>query len=208
MIYRNYSYIISLALCLVAIYLYIEVKKRDEPATRQVCRYSLETLNEIVEDGDIITRLGSQIWSNFIRDVSVDDRRFSHVGIVRVVEDLVSVIHAEGTVNRDRDMVKEESLESFLSVARSVGLYRYTGDIERSISDISLNFLGMPFDWSFELADSTRVYCTELVYKVIKQIEPDINFHTIFMKEINRNIIPIEAISNSINFEEKLFLKL
>jgi hypothetical protein len=69
-----------------------------------------------------------------------------------------------------------------------------------------MDYIGCPFDWSFDLQDDTRLYCTELLYAVLKKTLPEIQLLTIFQKELSKNIIPLEAVSNSAYFKEVAYI--
>ena len=187
---------------LLAILTFAYLNNNDKPASRQVCSIYLQKIHEIVQDGDIITRLGDRLWSDIIRDKSVEDKRFSHVGVVRVRNEQISVVHAEGTTVRGNDFVKEEPLEDFLQWSRAIGIYRVGNICGIEISNLSIEYIGIPFDWRFDLTDETTMYCTELIKVIFGRLNPEIVLSTVFVKELGREIIPLESISNSEFFEE------
>jgi len=155
-----------------------------------------------LQDGDIICRLGDRLWSAWFKDISPVDKRFSHLGIVLVVDGQISVINAEGLAIQGKDYVNETPLEEFLEIAKAVGIYRlrdYEGNV---ITAAAMEYIGYPFDWSFDLNDENKLYCTELLYAVIKKIAPDIQLQTIYQKEISKEIVPLEAVSKSDYFTE------
>jgi len=165
----------------------------------------LSQIFEIIQDGDFITRLGNKIWSRIIKNLNEEDKRFSHVGIVRVRDDEYTVIHVAGTISFRRDYVREEPLLDFLKIASNVGVFR-TNDADGSkISDKAIEYVGVPYDWSLDMLDDSRIYCTELIYLVLKRIDPSINLNTIYVPLFRKEIIPIEAISNSEHFTEVFF---
>ena len=161
---------------------------------------------ERVRDGDIICRLGDRLWSLYFKDVSPTDKRFSHLGIARVTGGAVTVINAEGRAMEGRDFVNETGLEEFLGAARAAGIYRPRGLDGKALSTAAAGFIGVPFDWSFDLQDDTRLYCTELLYAALKKAAPEIRLQTVFRKELNRELIPLEAVSNSPYFEEVAYI--
>jgi hypothetical protein len=154
-------------------------------------------LFEIVEDGDIICRLGDRLWSQLFKDVSVTDKRFSHMGIIHVNNGIITVIHSEGDTGHGRDFVNEVPLQEFVKIARAIGIYRIN-DIEGSqISNLAAEYIGIPFDWQFDINDESKLYCTELLYVISKRLNPIIKLNTIYIKEFDKEIIPLESISNS-----------
>jgi len=165
-----------------------------------------DMLFSVVQDGDIICRLGDRFWSQLFKDVSVTDRRFSHMGIVRVMDSKIIVIHAEGDTGHGRDFVNEIGFDEFLKIARAVGIYRIKETDGSIISNLAVNYLGIPFDWQFDMYDETKLYCTELLSVILKQAHADFELDTIYVKELGKNIIPLDAISNSQHFTEIYFI--
>ncbi|MDR0323082.1 MAG: hypothetical protein LBI12_01380 [Treponema sp.] len=175
------------------------------PRGKPVVLYEPDVLLKIVEDGDIICRLGDRFWSGFFRDVSAVDRRYSHIGIIRINGDRITVIHAEGTTEPKKDFVKEETFEDFIKIARTIGIYRINDANGSQISNLATEYLDLPFDWQFDMYDNSKLYCTELLYVILKRLMPELELNTVFIKELGREIIPLEAVSNSEYFTEIFF---
>jgi hypothetical protein len=162
-----------------------------------------EMLFESVKEGDIICRLGDRLWSQYFRDISIEDKRYSHMGIIQINNNQVTVIHAEGTTKTGRDFVKEERLNDFIKAARSIGIYRINNfDNGNKIANLAIEYLNTPFDWQFDMNNDTKIYCTELLYVILKRVLPETKLKTIYIKELGKDIIPLDAISNSEYFSE------
>ena len=173
----------------------------------------ISALYNIVRDGDIICRLGDRLWSQFFKDMSESDKRYSHLGIIRINNGVITVIHSEGDSGHGRDYVNEIAFEEFVKIARAIGIYRINEDlindinIDRSqISNLAMEYLGVPFDWKFDLSDTTTIYCTELLSLILKRISPELELNTVFVKEWGRNVIPLDAISTSKYFHEVYYI--
>jgi len=166
-----------------------------------------DTFYGILKDGDIICRLGNRLWSQIFKDFSIDDKRFSHIGIIRIYNDRITVIHAEGTARPGKDFVKEEPLEDFLKVARAIGIYRIMNLDGNKISNMAMEYIGVPFDWKFDIGDASEIYCTELLYIILKRLMPEFKFNTTYVKELKKDIIPIDSITNSEYFSEVFFIR-
>ena len=160
---------------------------------------------ELLEDGDIICRLGDRFWSNLFKDVSETDKRFSHMGIVYKSDTELKIINSEGDTGHGMDFVNMVELADFLRVARTVGVYRLQSENRVKLSQIALEYLNTPFDWQFDMSNADKLYCTELLYVVLKRIGLDLD--TVFVKELSRDIIPLDSVSNSKLFLEIIFLK-
>ena len=191
--------IITFTILVSSIVVYV-IMPRGKPLKFAV--KELEILSEILKDGDIICRLGDRVWSQFFKNISESDNRFSHMGIIRINNDLTTVIHAEGDTGHGKDFVHETALNDFVKIARAIGIYRINNVNGNQVSNIAAEYLGIPFDWQFDMQDESKLYCTELLYAILIRIAPELELNTIYINELGKNIIPLEAISNSKYFSE------
>jgi hypothetical protein len=155
-----------------------------------------------LNDGDIICRLGDRPWSLFFREISPIDKRFSHLGIIRIRDNVISVINAEGLAFEGKDYVNEVPLKEFLSIARSIGIYRLINVDGNIVSDRAVEFKGRPFDWQFDMNEDDKLYCSELLYVILKKVSPDITLNVVWLKEIGKNIVPVDICSQSEYFAQ------
>ena len=86
------------------------------------------------------------------------------------------MIHAEGLALEGKDYVNEVPISDFLKNARSIGIYRLrTTEIEgETISDTALEYIGRPFDWQFDIEEDNNLYCTELLFVILKKLDANI----------------------------------
>jgi hypothetical protein len=152
-------------------------------------------------------RLGDGPWSPIFRDLSLTDKRFSHLGIVRIRDGNITVINSVGSFQDREKGVDEVSLDKFLRVAKSAGLFRLKSENRAFISDRAADYIGYPFDWSFDLSEEKSIYCTELLYVVLKNTEYENILTTIYLEQLKKDVIPLEAVSNSPWFDEILYIK-
>jgi len=192
--------IIILIVLILTIFIYI-IMPRGKPAVL----IKENSFYDILNDGDIICRLGDRLWSEIFKDFSVNDKRFSHTGIIRINNNQITVIHAEGTSKPGKDFVKEEPIDDFLKAARAIGVYRIMDLDGNKISGMAMEYSGVPFDWKFDMDDASELYCTELLYNILKRLKPAFEFNTAYIKELGKNIIPVDSISNSEYFSEIYF---
>jgi hypothetical protein len=155
-----------------------------------------------LKDGDIICRLGDRIWSKFFKELSPNDKRFSHLGIVRIRENTITVINAEGLAVEGKDYVNEVSLKDFLKIAQRVGIYRLRTIEGYKISDEALKYKGRPFDWQFDMEEDNNLYCSELLYVILKRLDPNIVLNTTWLKNFKKNVIPLDVCLQSEYFIE------
>lgn len=121
-------------------------------------------------DGDLVLRHAAGRWSNYFRDSSPVERRFSHIGIVVREVDGWNVIHADASDRTGVGCVRREPLDVFLREAVDWAVFRVSASEEQrtAIAGEARAFLGVPFDAEFNPDDASRVYCTELVYHTFR----------------------------------------
>ena len=125
---------------------------------------NVKNIRPLLRNGDVILRSGIGLWSNLFRSSNTVDKRFSHVGIIRISSDSsVHVIHAEGDDTSGKGIVFEDTLEHFVGKSDKIGLGRLRIGVPNRFVDSAMTFLGRPFDWKFDKNDDTAVYCTELI---------------------------------------------
>ena len=203
-VYKRWALIIAIFIFfLLGLFLFIKISQLNPKMSKK--RINAKDISAYLKDGDVICRLGNRIWSLYFKDISLTDKRFSHLGIVRINDDKITVINAEGRAIEGKDSVNEVDLDEFLEIARAVGIYRlnnYDGGI---VSSEAMKYISYPFDWDFDMEDGSKIYCTELLYIILKKIAPEIELKRVLQKGLKKEIIPLEAYSNSEYFTEILY---
>jgi hypothetical protein len=148
-----------------------------EQANRQR-EASLRTAMEAFHTGDVAFRRGSGLMSRAVIFAGKDGV-YSHVGILnRHADGTWWVIHAvpgEPAHSGDPDRVKCEPLERFFALDRAV-----SGAVMEVAADSTtctaaaahaerLAAAGILFDHDYNLADTTSLYCTELIDFVYRE---------------------------------------
>lgn len=156
-----------------------DVRKPRFPQTFRHEWYA--SLAATVADGDIIFRRGSSMAS---RVVLMSDKRsdYSHTGIVRVRDSLLTVIHAVPGERHDKAAaVKHESLARFTqpSLASKVAVARVKNTEkacrqQASAKAYSYYCRHVPFDQAFDLRDTAALYCTELIWQAYRHAGLDL----------------------------------
>lgn len=187
--------------CITIIVIIIQ-QKRQQSISRNVQYIQEDKILPFINDGDIICRLGDRVWSMYFKELSPNDKRFSHLGIVRIRNNTVSVVNAEGLTKEKKDFVNEISLNDFLKCAQKIGIYRLKNIEGGIVSDTALEYVGLPFDWQFNMEDNSELYCSELLYIILKKIDPNIKLNKVYIKEMGKNIIPLDVCSQSEYFTE------
>jgi hypothetical protein len=187
--------------CITIIIIIIQ-QRRQRSIFQNVQYVQEDKILPYIKDGDIICRLGDRIWSMYFKELSPHDKRFSHLGIIRIRNDIISVINAEGLADEGKDFVNEVPLREFLKSAQKIGIFRLRTIEGEVVSNTAIEYIGLPFDWQFDMEDNNKLYCTELLYVILKKINVDIVLKKVFIKEIGKNIIPLDICSQSEYFME------
>ena len=156
------------AALLIGICLWVASCGETEQGTRCILPDSIE-----LQTGDVVFRMGSGIESHAVRMMDADGD-YSHVGIVVDTMGRKMVVHAvpgEPDFEGDVDRVKLDEVQTFFSVihAGKGEITRIDDELAaRCAAQVALNVFrrGVFFDHDYDSADTTRMYCTELVMYV------------------------------------------
>ena len=129
--------------------------------------------DSVLREGDLVFRRGPGLIS---RAVLVADHYsvYSHTGIVVRDSGGWKVVHAvpgEPDFKGDRDRVKMDRLDVFFAPQRALkGAVMRVNDPEAGVvaaqQAIRLFHAEIPFDHNYNLDDTSRMYCTELIQKI------------------------------------------
>lgn len=128
---------------------------------------------KLVRTGDIVTRLGTDITSEMLRQMNQVDKRFSHIGIASIESDTTFIYHAIGGEFNPDLRIKREPLYSFLHAAdnKGAGIYRLQVSVANApaiaLKAKGIYNTGIPFDMAFDYQTEDRLYCAEFVAKCI-----------------------------------------
>ena len=137
---------------------------------------------EKLQAGDIAFRRGESIASEVVLYNDIDGR-YSHVGLVVETDSGLMVAHSvpgETSTQETIDVIQIEHINHFFEPKVSV-----RGEIMRmnldSVQRHLLNILALkkvdnkvPFDHNYDLSDTTKLYCTELLQLLFKNIGIDL----------------------------------
>ncbi len=125
----------------------------------------------MLADGDLAFRRGTGLLSHVVTSASKDGV-YSHIGILKKIGNEWYVIHAvpdEPDFEGDSDRVKTDSLSRFFAADRAVrgAIARMTEDSlaasEAACTAWKMACQGVLFDHDYNLTDTSRMYCSELV---------------------------------------------
>ncbi|MFH0866386.1 MAG: YiiX/YebB-like N1pC/P60 family cysteine hydrolase [Bacteroidota bacterium] len=169
---------IVLAVITASFYLFLRRYNYRSEQEQIVSKYTLSPKEiSLLKEGDIILRHGYGFVSDMIVETLNDSIGLSHCSIL-AKDDIGEwmIIHSVSSTLTDIDGVQSQPFAPFINDSKknSVVVIRY----KNAKNDSDLARIGqraeyyldkqIPFDDSFDLEDSTKFYCSELLWKVIK----------------------------------------
>ena len=191
-------------LCGILFFIFTLVPDRSQRIQQREEHVLPEIPQECLQSGYLICRHGDGLWSNIICQKQID-HRFSHIGILSVTDEQVSVIHAD-TSSRFAisGKVVQEPIDVFLAHAKHIGVFRLKNVDSRQLESKAHHYLGHPFDWKLDAQDKSAIYCSELVKLAIEDTDPKYNFDFKWLKIGENHIIPVDAFITS-NCSDELY---
>jgi len=134
--------------------------------------------DSLFHSGDLIFRDGRGFISSAFRKLSLTDPHYSHAGIIHRENGKIFVYHLIGGEGQQNKM-RKDLLENFCSSlqANSFAIYRSDQNGEQ-IDSLAKYFFSkeIEFDSGFSLMTNDKMYCTELLYKILVKVSGQDNF--------------------------------
>ena len=169
--------------------------------------YSELPFNEnLLEEGDIILRRGSGMLSNYIIKKLNDSLPVSHCGIITKKDNEIVVIHSILSEEKGIKGITSEPINDFIAegllntlvIVRPKQTKQFKKEfVEKAHILLSKN---IPFDPMFDINSSDKMYCTEIVWKISK----DLLGKDIFHKKVpanNTELLGFDSFFNPAYFE-------
>ncbi len=138
---------------------------------------AVDSITNLAETGDIITRTGNDFTSQSLRTLNRRSKLFSHCGLIRIENKEPVVYHILGGEWNPDQKILRQSVAAFCNPTenKGVGLFRLTADTSTKAKFLErlLVFQRQPvsFDMAFDLQTDDRLYCAELIAKSIEQAD-------------------------------------
>lgn len=130
----------------------------------------------LVQSGDFILRRGYGFVSMMVARTLNEDRNVSHVGVLVREEDGIKVIHSLSSSISDFDGIQKTDFDEFNrqtidSTTIIVRLKSEIPDIHQKIAAKAYDYLErqIPFDHKFSFEDTTKFYCSELLWHIVER---------------------------------------
>lgn len=129
----------------------------------------------LLKDGQLITRSSNDFESMIFQNFSRRERAYSHSGIVFKEDSIFVVYHCVEGDENPSGICKREPFDSFINPLQKTGLgifqYLLSGMETKKLHSILKKDYDskIPFDISFNLQTNDSLYCSEMIYKALKQ---------------------------------------
>jgi uncharacterized protein YycO len=163
----------------LSIYLFLLIYEYRSQREQLVSDYTISKKEiSLLHDGDIILRHGYGFVSDMIVRTLNDSSGLSHCAILTKYKGHWIVIQSISSTVSDIDGVQWQDLRTFVKQSKrnSLVVVRYKhvkNDSDYAkIGQRAIYYLKkqIPFDHAFDIHDSTKFYCAELIWKVFKDV--------------------------------------
>ncbi|MBK7851883.1 MAG: hypothetical protein IPJ66_12370 [Bacteroidetes bacterium] len=181
--------LLLILVCGTMLLIFISGSGMIEPVTARMQPFQIKNSwlkaspdQHLLKTGDLIFRHGRGFISNAFQQLSRKDKRFSHAGIIVVENGNVFVYHCIGGEENKTNKMKKESLANFCRPDQNHSFAIYRTDLQKEqVVQLENDLLrhyreGLEFDTDFDLKSDGKMYCTELVYKLLTSASRDNNF--------------------------------
>lgn len=174
--FRRPKLLLLLAVVLVLTTLIVVVwnGEREASALERRSTYAFsEAELAMLQDGDVIMRRGYGYISDMIGRFLDEERLLTHCGVVTVRKDGYWVVHALSSNVSEIDGMQAHRLEDFVrqSYPGSIVVTRFRTEEDRGgISRRAVDYLRrqVPFDHHFDVVDTSTIYCSELIWLIVR----------------------------------------
>jgi len=134
---------------------------------------TIEKVEPIIHQGDMILRTGNDFTSESLKQLSFTDKTYSHCGIASIENDTIFVYHALGGEWNPDEKLRRDPLKLFCNPEENRGFgvfsFKFVASQKIRLDSILKKWYkeGLMFDMKFDLKTNNRMYCSEFVSKAI-----------------------------------------
>jgi len=145
--------------------------QRDSVARVNKAWQQIDSVKNLLQDGDLVTRSDNDFESRVLQNFSPNDKTFSHSGLAFKEEEGGVVYHAMTGIENPTGSCRRDPLDSFANPAQKsgLGLFRYKLQQEE-VKNLhqymkEKHKQRVPFDITFNLHSDDSLYCSEMIWK-------------------------------------------
>ncbi|MFD2907485.1 YiiX/YebB-like N1pC/P60 family cysteine hydrolase [Flavobacterium ardleyense] len=159
-------------------FFYLDAREEVKEVTKNENQVRLETADiDKIEEGDLILRKGYGYFSDIIADhLNTKEFDVTHAGILTKKKNEWYVIHSLSSDVSKIDGMQIEKLSRFLKYSQpnKIIISRLkNATVEQrkqiSVEALKLVALKVPFDHHGDISDSSKLYCTEMIWYILEQ---------------------------------------
>lgn len=139
----------------------------------------VDSCSGLLRTGDLVVRRGDDMTSYMLSQLNSEDKTYSHCGFVVIEDEHTYVYHSIGGEDNPDQIMKRETATQWFSPANNLAIAVYRYDLADSLITQIVEQLHIyygqkkMFDMDFDLATDDRLYCSEMIYKVVQAITGD-----------------------------------
>lgn len=162
----------------------------DSTTISQNTYTAIENSKKLLKDGQLITRSDNDFESLIMQNFSRRERVYSHSGIVFKEDSGYVVYHCMGGSENLDGAFRKDPFDSFVNPLQKTGFGIFQYQLSALEADkvhaiLKKDYdLKIPFDATFNLKTDDSLYCSEMIYKAIRDATG------------NRIILPSSSIDN------------
>jgi len=136
---------------------------------------TIANAKKLLQDGQLITRSDNDFESLIMQNFSRRERVYSHSGIVFKEDSGYVVYHCMGGEENPDGAFKKDPFDSFVNPLQKTGFGIFQYQLSVLEADKMHTILKkdyeskIPFDATFNLKTDDSLYCSEMIYKALKQ---------------------------------------
>jgi uncharacterized protein YycO len=133
--------------------------------------HDINASTQLLENGDIVVRMGKGLWSDYFAGISKHERLYSHTGILVKINSALFVAHEDADDLTGQGSARLVSYAEFVADSSRLAIYRVKASVIRRDKigqmAIDLALRAVPFDIKFSLNTADALYCTEFVWYAV-----------------------------------------
>lgn len=136
---------------------------------------AVDSCIQLLRTGDLLVRRGDDMTSYMLSQLNLNDKTYSHCGVVVVEDGFPFVYHSIGGEDNPNQVMRRDSAQLWCSPAgnHAFAVFRY--HVADSVRDKLVQAVyefyheRRMFDMSFDMATDDRLYCSEMIYKAMEK---------------------------------------
>ena len=145
-------------------------------------QHAIDSVLHLLHNGDMVMRTGADATSYMLCQMNLHNKTYSHCGLVVIEDGYPYVYHCIGGEDNPGERMRRDSARVFFNPHSNMGIGVARFDLTPTVIDSVLLLLhdyhkrGVLFDMDFDLQTDDKIYCAELLYKVIQGAVHDAHY--------------------------------